>query len=63
MTIDFIGATKDTKHIKIKAESEVPSVEIVPRDRLEFSEIFLRNRDFKELKLINNSKLRAKFEV
>ena len=33
------------KCLPIRAESEVPTVEIKPNDRLDFGEIFLKHRD------------------
>ena len=51
------------KCLTIKAESEVPQVEIRPSDKLDFKEIFLRHVDIQSIQLINSSKLRAKFEV
>lgn len=63
MTIDIEGVAEDMKCLSIKAEAEVPQVEIKPADRLDFKEIFLRNKDIQGVQLINNSKLRAKFEV
>lgn len=63
LTIDIEGVAQDMKCLTIKAESEVPQVEIKPADRLDFNEIFLRHRDIQGIQLINNSKLRAKFEV
>jgi aminopeptidase C len=41
----------------------VPKVEIKPADRLEFGEIFLRHADVLGVQLINNSDLKAKFQV
>jgi hypothetical protein len=45
LTIDIEGVAQDMKCLTIKAESEVPVVEIKPADRLDFNEIFLRHSD------------------
>ncbi|EGR30730.1 hypothetical protein IMG5_124970 [Ichthyophthirius multifiliis] len=63
LTIDIKGVAQDMKCLSIKAESEVPQVEIIPQDKLDFGEIFLKHSDVKEVQLINNSLLKAKFEV
>jgi len=49
--------------LPIKAESEVPVVEIKPKDTLNFDEIFLRDPDTRGITIINNSTLKAKFIV
>ncbi|EGR28756.1 hypothetical protein IMG5_169530, partial [Ichthyophthirius multifiliis] len=63
LTIDIEGVAQDMKCLTIKAESEVPQVELKPKDRLDFGEIFLKHRDIQVVQLINNSNLQAKFEV
>jgi hydrocephalus-inducing protein len=63
MVVDIEGVGQDMYSLPIKAESEVPIVEIKPKDTLNFDEIFLRDPDTRGITIINNSTLKAKFIV
>ena len=63
MVVDIEGVGQDMYSLPIKAESEVPVVEIKPKDTLNFDEIFLRDPDTRGITIINNSTLKAKFIV
>jgi hypothetical protein len=43
MVVDIEGVGQDMFSLPIKAESEVPVVELKPNDKLEFGEIFLNH--------------------
>lgn len=63
MVVDIEGVGHDMYSLPIKAESEVPSVELKPSDKLDFSEIFLRHTELNHIEICNNSPLKAKFKV
>jgi hydrocephalus-inducing protein len=63
MVVDIDGVGQDMLSIPITAIAQVPKVEIKPADLLDFGEIFLRNPDTLGIQLINNSDLKAKFQV
>lgn len=65
MVIDIDGVGQDMHSLPIKAECQVPTVEIKPRDTLDFGDIFLRDPDTRGITLLNTSKgkLSAKFEI
>lgn len=60
MDLDGIGS--DMKSIPIFAESDVPKVKILPK-MLDFGEIFLRYKKTKEIELINESNLSARYII
>lgn len=62
MVLDIKDIGKDMKSIPIIAESKVPKVRIQPEE-LNFGKIFLRFQQTKEIELINESKLFARFIV
>jgi hydrocephalus-inducing protein len=62
LVIDVEGIGKDMKSIPITAEVEVPKVRLAS-NLLDFGEIFLRYSQTKEIELINESKLYARFLV
>ena len=49
--------------VPIKAECLVPKVKIVPSDFLEFDQCFLRHPRVKQINIINEDKLKAKYEI
>lgn len=50
--------------LPIKAKSEVPTVDIlVPDNLIQFPKVFLRYPYYFEIKMRNQSKLQAKFEI
>lgn len=63
MTIDIEGVGNDMLSIPIKAECQIPTVEISPTEKLEFGEAFLNFPDTRSIILKNVSDLKAKFHV
>ena len=63
MVVDIEGVGQDMFSLPIKAESEVPLVELKPNDKLIFEEIFLRHTEIKRVEISNNSNLKAKFKI
>ena len=63
MVVDIINVGDDMQSLPIKAESEVPQVEMKPPDRLNFGKIFLRHPSEEYIEIHNSSSLKAKFEV
>ena len=62
MVLDIENIGKDIKSIPIVAESCVPKVKIMP-DVLDFGDIYLRYPQTKEIELINESNLPARYIV
>ncbi len=62
LKIDILNVGEGLYSIPIYAESFVPNVRVYPPE-LCFEEAFLRHKEERELKLINDSDLPAKFEV
>lgn len=62
IVLDMEGIGKDMKSIPILAESDVPKVKL-GTDMLDFGDIFLRYPQTKEIELVNESKLFARFIV
>lgn len=62
MVVDIVGVGADMYSLPIKAECEVPTVEIRPSS-LDFGDIFLKDPDSKMIHLINTSNLDAQFEI
>jgi len=62
LKIDILNVGEGLYSIPIFAESFVPTVRVHPPELL-FEEAFLRHKEERELKLINESDLPAKFEV
>lgn len=62
LVMDMEGIGRDMRSIPIKAEVEVPKVRLV-NNVLDFGEIFLRYTQTKEIELINESKLYARYIV
>ena len=64
MTIDIDGVGADMLSIPIRADCQVPNVEILLADnKLDFSEAFLSHPEIRSFKLVNKSDLKAKFQV
>jgi len=63
MTIDIEGVGNDMLSVPIRAECQVPSVEVSPVEKLEFGEAFLNYPETRIVTLKNNSDLKAKFHV
>ena len=57
MVVDIDGVGQDMYSLPIKATSEVPLVKIEPLKQLNFSTIFLRNPDYQQIILTNDSSL------
>ena len=62
MVLDIDGIGRDMKSIPIVAQSDVPKVKITPKI-LDFGDIFLRYSQSRDIELINESKLCARFIV
>ena len=62
LKIDILNVGEGLYSIPIYAESFVPTVRVFPTELI-FEEAFLRHKEERELKLINESDLPAKFEV
>ena len=62
LVLDMEGIGKDMKTIPILAESDVPKVRLAV-DTLDFGDIFLRYPQTKQIELINESKLHARFVI
>jgi len=62
LKIDILNVGEGLYSIPIFAESFVPTVRVYPSELI-FEEAFLRHKEERELKLINESDLPAKFEV
>ncbi len=60
LVLDMEGIGRDMKSMPILAESDVPKVRL-GTDTLDFGEIFLRYPQTREIELINESKLFARF--
>ena len=70
LVVDIEGVGQDMQSIPIRAECEVPQVEIrtdgESTDKLDFKNVFLRHPETQSIKIINLSKhkeLLAKFNV
>jgi hydrocephalus-inducing protein len=62
LVLDMEGIGKDMKTIPITAEADVPKVKLTT-DTLDFGDIFLRYPQTKQLELVNESKLYARFVI
>lgn len=62
MVLDILGIGKDMKSIPIVGESDIPQVKVFP-EVLDFGDIFLRYKQTKEIELVNESSLYARFIV
>ena len=62
LVLDMEGIGRDMKTIPISAESDVPKVKLAV-DTLDFGDIFLRYPQTKQVELINESKLHARFVI
>lgn len=49
--------------VPIKAECLVPKVRVEPADFLQYDTCFLRHPKTKQIKIINEDNLKAKFEI
>ena len=62
LVIDIDRVGHDMHSIPIKAESYVPTVK-VESNELQFGEVFLRHRNERPIRLMNQSSLKAKFKI
>lgn len=63
MVLDIIDVGSDMFSLPIKAESEVPTVRIEPEGELIFEDVFLRNPAYQSITLVNESSLKARFNI
>jgi hydrocephalus-inducing protein len=63
LVVDLEGVGQDMLAVPIKARCQAPSIEIDPKEYLEFDEVFLHHPITKDITLRNTDSLKAKFEI
>ena len=63
MTIDIEGVGNDMLSVPIKADCQIPNVEINPSEKVEFAEACLNYPETRIIQIRNYSDLKAKFQV
>lgn len=63
MTIDIEGVGNDMLSVPIKADCQVPNVDITPAEKVEFAEACLYYPETKTIILNNHSDIKAKFNI
>lgn len=63
LVVDLEGVGQDMLAVPIKADCKVPKVEVSPQDYLEYGKCFLRYSTSREIKIVNDDNLKAKFEI
>lgn len=63
MTIDIEGVGNDMLSVPIKADSQVPTVDISPPEKVEFAEACLNYPETKTIVINNHSDIKAKFNI
>lgn len=63
LVVDLEGVGQDMLAVPIKADCKVPVVRVNPNDVINYETCFLRHRRTKEIEIINDDDLKAKFEI
>lgn len=63
MTIDIEGVGNDMLSVPIKADCQVPHVDISPSEKVEFTEACLNYPETRTIILKNHSDIKAKFAI
>jgi len=63
MTIDIEGVGNDMLSVPIRADCQVPHVEISPAEKVEYAEACLNYPEIRTIVLKNHSDIKAKFAV
>ena len=63
LVVDLDGVGQDMLAVPIKAECLVPKVKVHPSDFLEYESCFLRHAKTREIEIINEDSLKAKYEI
>lgn len=63
LVVDLEGVGQDMLAVPIKAECLVPKVRVSPSDFLDFESCFLQHPETRQIEIINEDDLRAKYEI
>jgi len=63
LVVDLDGVGQDMLAVPIKAVCLVPKVKVHPSDFLEYDTCFLRHAKTREIEIINEDSLKAKYEI
>jgi len=63
LVVDLEGVGQDMLAVPIKAECIVPKVRVQPNEFLQFDNCFLKHPKTKQIEIINEDNLRARFEI
>jgi hydrocephalus-inducing protein len=63
LVVDLEGVGQDMLAVPIKAECLVPKVRVSPSDFLEYETCFLRHPKTRQIEIINEDSLKAKYEI
>jgi hydrocephalus-inducing protein len=63
LVVDLDGVGQDMLAVPIKADCHVPKVKVHPSDFLEYESCFLRHAKTREIEIINEDTLKAKYEI
>ena len=63
LVVDLEGVGQDMLAVPIKAECLVPKVRVSPSDFLEYDQCFLRHPKTRQIEIVNEDNLRAKYEI
>ena len=63
LVVDLEGVGQDMLAVPIKAECIVPQVRVQPNEYLQFDNCFLKHPKTKQIEIVNESNLRARFEI
>jgi hydrocephalus-inducing protein len=63
LVVDLEGVGQDMLAVPIKAECIVPKVRVQPNEFLQFDNCFLKHPKTKQIQIVNEDNLRARFEI
>jgi hydrocephalus-inducing protein len=63
LVVDLEGVGQDMLAVPIKAECIVPKVKVQPNEFLQFDNCFLKHPKTKQIQIVNEDSLRARFEI
>lgn len=63
MTIDIQGVGNDMLSVPIKADCQVPNVDISPSEKIQFAQACLNYPETRTIVLKNHSDIKAKFSI
>lgn len=63
LVVDLEGVGQDMLAVPIKAECLVPKVKVSPSDFLEYESCFLRHPKTRQIEIVNEDSLKAKYEI